>query len=44
MRPQKYAQGEKIITYGGEGTCYYVLSKGSVKVILYQDGTPANDP
>jgi len=44
MQPQKYTPGQKIIKYGDEGTTYYILSKGSVKVILYKDGTPASDP
>lgn len=44
MQPMKYQPGEKIIKYGDEGTTYYILSKGSVKVILYNDGVSASDP
>ena len=32
-----------IIKYGDIGTQYYLLAKGCVKVLLYRDGTDAND-
>jgi CRP-like cAMP-binding protein len=44
MMPQKFAPGEKIIKYGDEGSTYYILSKGTVKVILYQEDAKATDP
>lgn len=44
MQPQKYQDGDKIIKYGDDGTTYYILANGSVKVILYEDGTPATHP
>ena len=36
--------GDKIITYGDAGRDYFILSKGKVKVIVYQPRTEANDP
>lgn len=44
MQPKRYEKGENIINYGDEGKTYYILSKGSVKVILYNDGVSSNDP
>lgn len=43
MKPQKFLKNEKIIKYGDVGSIYYILSKGSVRVILYEDGTNPND-
>ena len=44
MKPEKYVQGQYIITYGTIGTHYYILSKGRVQVVLYQPNTDAKDP
>lgn len=44
MRVQTVSKGVNIITYGDEGKEYYILSKGSVKVIVYQSKTDKNDP
>lgn len=44
MKVKKYSVGEKIITYGGDGKEYYILSKGKVKVIVYKPKTDYNDP
>ena len=44
MRPQKFKQDDIIIRYGDEGTTYYLLSKGTVKVIVYEKGTDPKDP
>ena len=44
MRPQNFKQGDLIIKYGDIGQTYYVLATGQVKVLVYQDGTPPNDP
>lgn len=33
-----------IIKYGDVGKEYFIMSKGSVKVIVYQKGTDPNDP
>ena len=35
MKTQKFVKNEEIIKYGDVGLIYYILSKGSVKVILY---------
>ena len=43
MKPTRFLKNDKIITYGDVGSIYYILSKGSVKVILYNDGTKADD-
>ena len=44
MRPEKYDPGKEIIRYGDEGNAYYILSKGTVKVIVYKKGTDPDDP
>jgi CRP-like cAMP-binding protein len=44
MKPQKFTKGELIIKYGDHGTLYYILSKGNVKVMVYNQGTDPNDP
>ena len=43
MQLQKYKVSENIITYGDQGTHYYILSKGTVKVIVYHPGTDPKD-
>lgn len=43
MEPKVFKNGEVIIKYGDEGMTYYILSKGSVQVTVYEDGTDAND-
>ena len=44
MRPEKYGPGKEIIRYGDEGNAYYILSKGTVKVIVYKKGADPDDP
>ena len=44
MKQQTFKEGEKIITYGDEGSTYYILSKGTIKVLVYEDDTKPNDP
>ena len=44
MKPIKYLKKEIIIKYGDIGSTYFILSKGSVKVTVYQPGTPAKSP
>lgn len=44
MKIESVAKGKNIITYGEEGKEYYILSKGTVKVIVYQPKTDKNDP
>lgn len=44
MKIQTYKRKERIITYGDSGTHYFILSKGSVQVIVYKPGTNPNDP
>jgi cAMP-dependent protein kinase regulator len=39
MFAKKFAAGESIIRYGDIGSEYFVLTKGSVKVTVYQPGT-----
>lgn len=43
MKPQKFLKNERIIKYGDVGSTYYILAKGSVRVILYNEGTSPND-
>lgn len=44
MKPQIFFKNELIIKYGDVGKEYFILSKGSVKVIVYEKGTDPNDP
>ena len=44
MKPQKFLKNELIIKYGDVGKEYFIMSKGSVKVIVYKKGTDPNDP
>ena len=44
MKPQQFLKKELIIKYGDVGQEYFILSKGSVKVIVYQKGTDPNSP
>lgn len=43
MRPRQFKVGDLIIRYGDIGSEYFILSKGQVKVIVYQKGTDPND-
>jgi CRP-like cAMP-binding protein len=40
----EYQTGSNIITYGDDGKEYFILSSGSVKVIVYKPKTDVNDP
>jgi hypothetical protein len=44
MKPESFKKDDLIIRYGDQGMTYYILSKGNVKVTVYQDGTDPNDP
>lgn len=44
MQVQTFAEGQQIITYGDAGIHYYILTKGNVKVIVYQKGASPADP
>jgi CRP-like cAMP-binding protein len=43
MKFTKYKANDLIIKYGDIGTQYFLLAKGCVKVLLYRDGTKADD-
>lgn len=43
MQPQTFYKNDTIIRYGDEGNQYFFLAKGSVKVVVYEDGTDPND-
>ena len=43
MKPQEFKKNDLIIKYGDVGHEYFILSKGSVKVIVYQKDTDPND-
>ena len=43
MRPRSFKYGETVIKYGDIGSEYFILSKGIVKVIVYQKGTDPDD-
>jgi len=44
MQPMHFKEGDLIIKYGDVGTHYFILSSGSVKVIVYQPKTDPTDP
>lgn len=39
MQKEQFSKGELIIKYGDIGHKYYILSKGNIKVIVYNKGT-----
>ena len=39
MKPEKYKVDDILIRYGDPGQTYYILARGSVKVIVYNNGT-----
>ena len=39
-----FKKGDVIIRYGEMGEEYYVLKEGTIDVIVYKEGTKANDP
>ena len=44
MKKESFEIGQPIIRYGDPGAKYYVLSKGRIKVTVYQMGTDESDP
>ena len=44
MKPEVFQPGATIIKYGDFGQLYYILSKGQVKVMIYETGADPNDP
>lgn len=44
MSKENFKKGDMIIRYGDIGQKYYVLSKGNVKVTVYNKGTDPKDP
>lgn len=44
MKLETYEAGDRIINYGDQGLTYYIMSKGNVKVTVYQPGVDAKDP
>ena len=44
LKPIKFLKKEIIIKYKDIWSTYFILSKGSVKVTVYKQGTPANSP
>jgi CRP-like cAMP-binding protein len=44
MKPQTFQTKELLIKYGDVGLEYFILSKGSVKITIYNKGTDPNDP
>lgn len=43
MQYETFSKGETIIKYGDPGDKYYLLAKGSVKVVVYEQGTDPHD-
>ena len=43
MQYETFKKSEPIIKYGDFGDKYYILAKGSVKVVVYEQGTDPND-
>ena len=44
MQKERFSKGEVIIKYGDIGYKYYILSRGKVKVTVYNKGTDPQDP
>ena len=44
MKPLTFLKKEVLIKYGDFGQEYFILSKGSVKITVYNKGTDPNDP
>mgnify|MGYP002634752550 CR=1 FL=1 len=44
MKPERYKKNDVIIRYGDEGTHFYILVKGNVKVLVYKPQTDPKDP
>jgi len=44
MQLKTFMRKERIIKYGDNGNLYYILTKGSVQVIVYNEGTDPDDP
>jgi CRP-like cAMP-binding protein len=44
MKPQTFLIKELLIKYGDVGLEYFILSKGSVKITVYNKGTDSKDP
>lgn len=44
MQQEKFNKKDLIIKYGDIGYKYYILEKGTAKVIIYEKGTDPNDP
>jgi len=44
MKPESFKKDDTIIRYGDQGKEYYILARGCVKVILYNNGTDPKDP
>ena len=44
MKKEIYSPGQTIIKYGDEGTHFFILHKGSAKVVVYEPQTDPNDP
>ena len=44
MQPRDFTKDKDIITYGSSGMEYFVLAKGNVRAIIYEDGADPKDP
>ena len=44
MKPQTFLKKELLIKFGDVGKEYFILSKGSIKITVYNKGTEPNDP
>ena len=44
MKPRSFKKGQDIITYGDFGEEYFVLAKGTVRVLVYKNDTDPKDP
>lgn len=44
MRPRKYKKGDDIIKYGEKGEEYFVMAKGTVRVLVYEKNADPKDP
>ena len=44
MSSRDYNSGEKIIKYGDVGDEFFILEKGEIEVLVYNQGAKPNDP
>ena len=44
MKPVRFKRGDQIVKYGQQSYCYFVLSRGKIKITEYEPGANPMDP